>query len=109
MEQVDVDERWRRSSHASDVYGQDTFMSVLSRVGSLRHPLKIEMGLEGGFGEFVERRVCRASWGMNQSDALQVPPIRLLERIIPVLKEFNRATLNGRRDGVGGRHQIVRG
>ena len=89
VKQVDVDERWRRSSHASYVDRQNSFMCILPRVICLTDPLQVKISLKGGFGEFVERHVCQVSCGMNEPDALQVPPISVIQPVVKILWQFH--------------------
>ena len=90
---MDINQIWRICTQSPNVDSQHPFVRIGARVGRVRDPLQIEMGLKGCLGELVERDVRAVRRGVYEPHSLQVTPICLLQSLIAVLRVLNRATL----------------
>ena len=95
-----VDQLWRTSPQASDVHRQHPFVRIGSRMICVGDPFQIHANLEARFGELMEGDVRGVGRGVDQSQALEISPIGLLQPLVSVLWEFYASALDRRGDRV---------
>ena len=89
VEQMHIDQFWRIWPQTPTVDSQHPFVRIGARMRCVRDPFEVEMRLEGALCEFVERNVRGVCRGVDEPQALQIAPIRLLQPLVTVLWEFH--------------------
>ena len=100
VEQMHIDQVWRSCPQITNVDSQHPLVRIGTRVGRVRDPLQIEMGLEARLGEFMERDVRGVGRAVNDPHPLQISPVGLLESLVAILRHFQATALDRSADRV---------